>query len=162
MVNLSNCLNSHIHKWIKKVSEQYLNSMNVNLDKANEDRVSLLHVLAEINDSKFMKFIIEKIRNIDPCDSLGQTPLHRACSTSSFRTAKLLLQYGADVNALTENGNTPIMMLAGQNKHSKQFFKLLLDFNAKRDLENKDNMRAVDIARMTNLPDNLIKLLQPI
>jgi hypothetical protein len=155
-------LSKFTYKWIKKVSEQYLNSMNVDLDKANEDRVSLLHVLAEINDSKFMKFIIEKIRNIDPCDSLGQTPLHRACSTSSFRTAKLLLEYGADVNALTENGNTPMMMLAGQNKHSKQFFKLLLDFNAKRDLENKDNMRAVDIARMTNLPDNLIKLLQPI
>ena len=54
------------------------------------------------------------------------------------------------------------MMLAGQKKHSKQFFKLLLDFNAKRDLENKDNMRAVDIARMTNLPDKLVKLLQPI
>ena len=118
--------------------------------------------LGEINESKLMKCVIEKFRNIDPCDSLGQTPLHKACSTSSFRTAKLLLQYGADVNALTENGNTPIMMLAGQKKHSKKFFKLLLDFNAKRDLENKDNMRAVDIARMTNLPDKLVKLLQPI
>ena len=155
-------LSKFTYKWIKKVSEQYLHSMNIDLDKVNEDGVSLLHVLGEINESKLMKCVIEKIRNIDPCDSLGQTPLHKACSTSSFRTAKLLLQYGADVNALTENGNTPMMILAGQKNHSKLFFKLLLDFNAKRDLENKDNMRAVDIARMTNLPNNVVKLLQPI
>jgi hypothetical protein len=155
-------LSKFTYKWIKKVPEQYLNSMNIDLDRVNEDGLSLIHVLAQINESKFMKCIIEKIKNVDPHDSFGQTPLHRACSASSFKTAKLLLQYGADVNAVTKNGDTPMMMIAMQKKTSTSFFKLLLNFNAKRDLENKDHMRAVDIARMTNLGSDVIKLLQPI
>jgi hypothetical protein len=155
-------LSKFTYKWIKKVPEQYLNSMNIDLDRVNEDGLSLIHVLAQINESKFMKCIIEKIQNVNPYDSFGQTPLHRACSASCFKTAKVLLQYGADVNAVTENGDTPMMMLAMQKKTSTSFFKLLLDFNAKRNLENKDHMRAVDIARMTNLNSYVIKLLQPI
>lgn len=154
---------SHItYKWIKSVSEQYLASMNIDLDEMNEEGLSLLHVLAQIDESKYMKCIIEKLKNVDPYDSNGQTPLHRACSTSSFKAAKVLLQYGAGVNALTDNGETPIMILAGQKKTCKKFFKLLLDFNAKKDLENNDNMRAVDIARTTNLHKDIIKLIQPV
>ena len=155
-------LSHFTYDWIKNISEQYLVSMNIDLDEMNEEGLSLLHVLAQINESKFIKCIIGKLKNVDPYDSLGQTPLHRACSTSSFKAAKVLLQYGAGVNSLTDNGETPIMILAGQKEPSKKFFKLLLDFNAKRDLENKDNMRAVDIARMTNVHKDIIRLLQPI
>ena len=150
------------YKWIKKVPDQYLNSMDIDLDRVNDDGLCLLHVLAKMNEPTFLKCIIEKIKDVNPNDSSGQTPLHIACSTTSLKTAKLLLQYGADVNAVTQNGDTPMMILASKKKICKSFFKLLLDFNAKRDMENKENMRAVDIARMNNFDCAVIKLLQPL
>ena len=155
-------LSRSTYKWIKKVPEQYLNSMSIDLDGVNEDGFTLLHILSDIDESKYVKCIIEKIQNVDPCDNSGQTPLHRACSSASYKTAKLLLHYGANVNAVTENGDTPLMMLAMQKKHNLSFFKLLLDYNAKRDVENKDNMRAVDLARMSNSKGDVIKLIRPI
>ena len=136
--------------------------MDIDLDRVNDDGLCLLHVLAKMNEPTFLKCIMEKIKYVDPIDTLGQTPLHIACSTPSLKTAKLLLQYGADVNATTQNGNTPMMILSSQKHICKSFFKLLLDFNAKRDMENKENMRAVDIARMNSFDCDVIKLLQPL
>ena len=38
---------------------------------------------------------------------------------------------------------------------------MILDFNAKRETENNESMRAVDIARMSDCPSKILKLLQP-
>ena len=149
------------YKWIQHVSDQYLASLNINLDNVNEDGVSILHLLAEINGSKFIRCIMKKIKDVDPIDSSGQTPLHRACAFSKYKSAKVLLEHGADVNIKTETGDTPLMILAGEKKTKKKFFKLLLDFNAKRETENNESMRAVDIARMSDCPSKILKLLQP-
>ena len=154
-------LSDFTYKWIQKVSEQYLASMSIDLDKVNEEGLSLLHALSEIDGAKFLKCILDKVKNVNICDSHGHTPLHIACTTSRYKNVRLLLQYGADVNAVTKKGDTPIMMLARQKKDNRKTFKLLLDFNAKREIENKENMRAVDIARRTDLPISIIKLLQP-
>ena len=104
---------------------------------------------------------MKKIKDVDPIDSSGQTPLHRACAFSKYKSAKVLLEHGADVNIKTETGDTPLMILAGEKKTKKKFFKLLLDFNAKRETENNESMRAVDIARMSYCPSKILKLLQP-
>ena len=149
------------YKWIQHVSEQYLASLNIDLDNVNEDGISILHLLAEIKGSKFLRCIMKKIRNIDPIDSSGQTPLHRACVFSRYKSAKVLLEHGADVNIRTKTGDTPLMILAGKRKTKRRFYKLLLDFNAKRETENNESMRAVDIARMSDCPSNILKLLQP-
>ena len=112
------------YKWIKKVPDQYLNSMDIDLDRVNDDGLCLLHVLAKMNETTFLKCIIEKIKDVNPNDSSGQTPLHIACRTLSLKTAKLLLKYGADVNAVTQNGDTPMMILAGKKKICKSFTKI--------------------------------------
>lgn len=155
-------LSKSTYKWIKKVPSQYLDAMNVNLDEVTKDGNTLLHVLADLKDSKYVKWVIDKIRNVDQYDSFGQTPLHRACAASNLKVAKLLLQHGANVNAVRRNGDTPLMVLLGHQKQDSSFIKMLLDFNARRDIENNDNMRAVDLARITNSTDDVIELLHPI
>jgi hypothetical protein len=155
-------LSKKTYKWIKKVPKQYLSSMDIDLEEPNDEGITLLHVLSELNESKLMKYLLDKIQSIDPRDSLGQTPLHRACARSSFKTAKLLVKYGANVNAITENGDSPLTLLASQRVHDIELFKMLLDLNAKRDQENKDLMRAVDLVKQTNPNDGMVKLLRPI
>ena len=154
-------LSRSTYKWIKKVSGQYLDSMGVDLDAVNSDGLTLLHVLADLKKSTYVKFVIGKIKNVDPYDSSGKTPLHIACANSNLKTAQILIQHGANVNALTKNGDSPIMLLAAQENTQLKLIKLLLDFNAKRDVENKDKMRAVDLARVANSKADIIHLLQP-
>ena len=149
------------YQWIKKVPGQYLESMGVDLDAVNSDGLTILHVLADIRTSTYVKMIIDKIKNIDPYDLFGQTPLHRACVKSNLKTVKILIQHGANVNAVTNNGDTPIMLVAAQENQQFKLIKLLLDFNAKRDIENKDKMRAVDLARVSKSKEEIIHLLQP-
>lgn len=57
--------------------------------------------------------IVRTILNAKPeCvhakDEDGYTPLHRACYNNNIELAKLLIQYGADVNAVTDFKWTPL------------------------------------------------------
>ena len=154
-------LSHRTYKWIKKVPIQYLNGMRIDLDEVNDDGVTLLHILSELNETKNMKCLLGKMQNIDPYDSYGQTPLHRACANSSFKAAKFLIEHGADVNALTDNNDSPLTILASQKKQDINLLKMLLDLNAKREHENKDYMRAIDLVRQSNCKKGTIKLLRP-
>ena len=154
-------LSHRTYKWIKKVPIQYLNGMRIDLDEVNDDGVTLLHILSELNETKNMKCLLGKMQNIDPYDSYGQTPLHRACANSSFKAAKILIEHGADVNALTDNNDSPLTILASQKKQDINLLKMLLDLNAKREHENKDYMRAIDLVRQSNCKKGTIKLLRP-
>ena len=154
-------LSHRTYKWIKKVPIQYLNGMRIDLDEVNDDGVTLLHILSELNETKNMKCLLEKMQNIDPYDSYGQTPLHRACANSSFKAAKILIEHGSDVNALTDNNDSPLTILASQKKQDINLLKMLLDLNAKREHENKDYMRAIDLVRQSNCKKGTIKLLRP-
>ena len=155
-------LSTKTYKWIKKVPVQYLTSMDIDLDEKNQEGITLLHILSELNESKLMQYLVDKIENIDPCDSMGQTPLHKACATSSFKTAKLLVRNGANVNAITKSGDSPLTILSTQKSQDVKLFKMLLDLNANKNQENKDSMRAVDILKQTNPKNKLVKLLRPI
>lgn len=155
-------LSTKTYKWIKKVPVQYLTSMDIDLDEKTQEGITLLHILSELNESKLMQYLVDKIENIDPCDSMGQTPLHKACATSSFKTAKLLVRNGANVNAITKSGDSPLTILSTQKSQDVKLFKMLLDLNANKNQENKDSMRAVDIIKQTNPKNKLVKLLRPI
>ena len=155
-------LSHQTYKWIQKVPIQYLHSMDIDLEESNSDGVNLLHVLAEMNETKNMKCLLGKIRNIDPVDLKGETPLHRACANSCFKAAKILIEFGANVNALTDNGDSPLTLLAAQKQHDISLLRMMLDQNAKREHGNKDSMRAVDLVRQTSSNTDIIKLLGPV
>ena len=149
------------YKWIEHVPEQYLHCMEMDLDKAEYEGLTLLHALADINEFKNMGRLMGKIKNIDPTDKSGRTPLHRACMNLSFSAAKLLIRNGANVNALTTKGNSPLMLLARNKKQSFSLVKLLIEFGAKRQIEDNEGMRALDIVNALNASDRLKKLLHP-
>ena len=150
------------YKWIEKIPLQYLNSMDVDLEESDENGLTILHTLSILNESKLIKCFIDKIENVDPRDSKGQTPLHKACSNLSFKTAKLLILNGADVNAVTDDGDSPLTLLSSHSMHDLKLLKMLLDLNANRSHENNKNMRAIDLAKSNRSTSEVVKLLRPV
>lgn len=59
---------------------------------------------ADLVESILMRDITTK----DSRDEDGYTPLHRAAYSNNVEIARILIQYGADVNAKTEYGWTPL------------------------------------------------------
>lgn len=154
-------LSRSTYKWMMQVPEQYLKCMDIDLDEADTKGRTLLHYLARINDYKNMNCIMGKVKYIDAFDDNHWTPLHRACSAGSFKAAKFLVRNGANVNHLTSDGNSPLMLLAKNKKNDLNLIKLLLECNAKRHIENIDRMRAIDIATMNNAEEKVKQLLKP-
>lgn len=76
-----------------------------------------LHRAAFDNDVVKLKKLLDKGANVDKqfwdnhvCSA---TPLHWAASKGSLGAAQLLISYGANVNALTSEGDTPLHIASG-------------------------------------------------
>ena len=80
---------------------------------------------------------------------------------SNFKTAKILIEHGANVNALTNDMESPLTILASQKKKDIRLLKLMLNRNAKKEHENKNQMRAIDFVQQSKCKEEIIKLLQP-
>lgn len=148
-------------KYILKVSTTFLREMDVNIEGVTKnERRTLLHFAAKI-DNQFLTYLLPKFKDIDPVDKNGFTPLHLACEAGLLENAKILLEWGADVNKLTKNGDSSLIILSKRKQHDIKFFKLLLKHNAICDLYNQEGMRAVDFVREKNKSASVIKLIHP-
>ncbi|XP_068698924.1 GA-binding protein subunit beta-1-like [Montipora foliosa] len=66
------------------------------------------------------------------------TPLHLACGYGQESIVKLLLEHGADVNAIDRFQFTPLHKAERRNHHS--IVKLLLDYKARPTLQQPNEM----------------------
>jgi ankyrin repeat protein len=71
-------------------------------------------------------------------DDIGMTALHCASTQGHFKAAQLLLEHGANVDARTWNGYTPIRM-AWQRRYP-DIVELLLDHGADMPIQGKDGL----------------------
>jgi len=75
----------------------------------------------------------------------GWTPLHYACSGPDGGVAAWLLTQGADVNARSPNGTTPLMMASRYG--ASENVAILLKAGADVALKNEQELTAVDFAK---------------
>jgi ankyrin repeat protein len=96
-------------------------------------------------------------------DKNGWTPLHYAATGPNAETVKIMLAYGARINARSPNGTTPLMMAAQYGTEAT--VKLLLKEGADMDAVNDLDLKAADFALLgerTDLAKWLIQLAKPI
>lgn len=111
--------------------------------------LSFVHEAAKRGYTEQIQEALEnnKDQSINSRDSLGNTPLHWACSGGHFDAAKLLVQLGADVNVVNQYGDTPLHKAAW--KSYAEICELLINNGASpsRLVKNQDNKTPLDLAR---------------
>ena len=69
------------------------------------------------NNFKKVEAYIEQGGDVDAKDQLNQTLLHWACAEGKTQVVKLLVEKGADVNAITARGDTPLDLARIRKQH---------------------------------------------
>lgn len=80
----------------------------------------------------------------------GWAPVHYAASGPSTELLAMLLDRGADINAVAPNGSTPLMMAVRFGPEDS--IKLLVQRGADKKLLNDRNLSAADLARQGDRP----------
>ncbi len=87
----------------------------------------------------------------------GNTPLCTAIFKGDFETVKKFIEYGADVNEVS-NGMTPLMFAARYNKVA--IVKFLLDNGADKKVKDEKGYTAIKYAELSNSTEALAILKQ--
>ena len=109
-------------------------------------------------DNTYLKTVLQELeqgnkKNIDSKDEDGNAPIHLTFKESGCEmkeSLKFLLQHGADVNAVDEEGNTPLILAAKMESEDTQkqvIRSLLKQDKPNRNIQNDDG----DTALMTAL-----------
>ncbi|KAJ9300094.1 hypothetical protein DTO271G3_2211 [Paecilomyces variotii] len=77
----------------------------------------------------------------------GNTTLIMAAAEENIDMVSLLLEHGAEVNAINRGGRSALMEAALWGRLGN--VKLLLDHGANKDCRDEENLRAIDLARAT-------------
>ena len=90
-----------------------LASAGLPLDIDSSKRTVLIEALCSFGDSNQVLEMVETLlasgANVHAVDSRnGMTPLHYACELYMPKCSELLISRGANVNAMDQNGNTPL------------------------------------------------------
>ena len=98
-----------------------------------------------------VKFLIKHCNAKQLADHEGKTPLHIAIKSQNYEIAKFLLENEADVNAIDNNKQSPLHLLAiyrsnSENHVNDQFAKLLINNGANVNALDDKNQSPLKIA----------------
>lgn len=109
---------------------------------------SILHIAAALGTPSDIQFILNHFNNIvNYKNKDDKTPLHEACQFSRSDNVKILIDNGADVNAIKRADWTPLMLVCAKTQHedSVTIVNLLLEKGALVNLFNKDGWNALHL-----------------
>jgi uncharacterized protein len=125
-----------------KVAAVLLASPALSVDATNAVGETPLMMAALKGRTEWAKKLIERGAKVQ---KPGWSPVHYAATGPSTELLTMLLDRGAEINALAPNRNTPLMMAARYG--SEDNVKLLLQRGADKKLINDRNLSAADMAR---------------
>ena len=116
------------------------------LNKSSPDGFSLLGYACFFEQEAIAKFLIAKGADVNApsANMMKVAPLHSAAAVSNFDLCKLLLERGANPNAVQQGGYTPLHAAAQNGRND--IAKLLLEYWADKSLLTDKGESAVDLA----------------
>lgn len=144
-----------------KVAAVLLKQAQLKPDQANAAGETALMMAALKGHADWLQPLLDRGARVDGAGGAGGkawTALHYACSGPQAGTVQALLARGADRNARSPNGSTPLMMAARYGTEDQ--VDLLLKAGADRQLRNDLGLSAADFARQAGR-DTLAERLQP-
>ncbi|AXB57966.1 ankyrin repeat domain-containing protein [Flavobacterium fluviale] len=93
------------------------------------------------------------VKNQVELGSYAANPLNVAISKGDIETVKKFIEYGADVNEMSDDDLTPLMIAARYNKH--EIVKLLLASGARPSEKNEKGYTALKYAQLSNAAESI-------
>lgn len=110
-------------------------------------------------NSSCVQIILEKVNDVSYVDVDGYTPLHHSCRyTGDVANVTALLDHGADKDATTALGHSPLMIAAFNKRNG--IAKLLLDRQVDPNIQGKDGGCALHHAIMVGAHEIVGYLLE--
>jgi ankyrin repeat protein len=110
-----------------------------------------LFAAAYNNDAAAIRLLAKNGARIDP-ETEGATPFMFAVQWSRFEGARELLKLGADVNYQDAKGVTALHYMLKKGS-DKKHIRMVLDYGARGDIENKDGVTAASIMMKKRDPE---------
>ncbi|UII26827.1 ankyrin repeat domain-containing protein [Fulvivirga maritima] len=95
-----------------------------------------------------IKYLIDKGVEVNSVDVYGYTPLHYAARVKSVPVIQCLLQAGADVDPVSEDGETPLRLTFQNHPFSLEAVGLLLMHGANIDHSHNGGTTIYDLAKL--------------
>lgn len=134
----------HVNVSIELVIVMREETKNAIVPPIEEDNTALLHQAIRKGDYvKIKELLQERKVDVEAEDDFERKPLYIAALDKQVQVAKILLDYGADPNALS-HGNTALEMAACQG--NMEILKLLLNKGATVDSDNCTLLHAAAIS----------------
>ncbi len=129
-----------------KAVEALLRLPALEVNSANATEESPLMLAALLGQLDAAKKLVARGAFVNkPANKPAWTPLHYACSGPDEGVIAWLLSQGAEINARSPNGSTPLMMAARYGALDSP--GLLLAAGADVNLRNEQGLQAIDFAR---------------
>jgi len=109
-----------------------------------DEGMAPIHYAAKGGSSEMVKLLLQKGADINERSDNDMTALHYNASQGNVEITKILIKSGADINALSMDGTAPIHLAAAEGYID--VIKVLVEKGANVELEDSNQMRAVDIA----------------
>ncbi len=120
--------------------------------------MSACSVYEPANDA--IKLLLNRGANPDASTINGYSALMMTCSNRNLIGSKLLVQNGADLNLVTDEGNSALHYCVRYSKVNVDLIKMLIANGIDKTLKDSNGQTAYDIAKENKLDNEILMLLR--
>ena len=119
-----------------------------------------MNALHRFADPKSVRYLVDKVADINAIDKFGDTPLHKMVEGYLWKQKKsveILIAAGADVNAFNFDGMTPLDNFLTNHIAAPQEDKLFFEFEKllrKHGAKTSEELRPLDKGKAEDEDDN--------